>query len=65
MPNPKNYNIKKNQNYLYVLINFLPAFKLFKKNKSIYKNSSDIQISKLNHKYYLIPKIYKQKHKTY
>lgn len=64
VPDPENYSVKRSQDYLYVLVDFLPAFELFKENRSVCKNSSDVQISKLDHECYLVPKMCKQGHRT-
>lgn len=64
VPDPENYCEKRNQGYLYVLVDFLPAFELFKENRSACKNFLDDQISKLDHECYLVPKMCKLGHRT-
>lgn len=66
VPDPKNCNEKRCQDFLYILVDFLPAFEVFKQNRGVdaIKISPDDRSSDFNHECYLVPKMCKKRHQT-
>lgn len=63
-PDPNNYKIKRNQDYLYVLVDFLPAFEVLSTERLLHEDCASVKAPVLNHECYLVPKMCKWGHNT-
>jgi hypothetical protein len=63
-PDPSDYTIKRNQDHLYVLVDFVPAFEVQTMEASVQENDTSVKAPVLIHECYLVPKLCKWGHNT-